>query len=278
MTRKNFPPIFLAAILFFTGCSQNQRTSTSSPLPSSSAASSSAQSSKENVETNARLSQSSTAFHFQTETSEDQSIPTIDPSSNQDQITSQNGSLEIISNPVPAATQETRYYCGPAVLQSLLAYHGITASQEELAAQLKTDPVTGTEYEDLARVASIRIFGQEPVDEKASGYRAEMYKTRPFSDEEADLFLSRLASDLGNGDPVFIGLNCATTRPQDGVDAVHLVLAYGMSRDPKTQEIVSVDVMDPSYLAQKDGTAYFTIPTATLIQAIRDCKEGAYVW
>lgn len=276
MTRKNFFSLCLAALLFLMGCSQNQAVSSSSR---SSSSSNPAPSSSDDFSTKASFDEISSRSSSQNETSENRLVPADDHSSSQDQAAAnQNVSLEVISNPVPAVTQENAYYCGPAVLQSLLAYHGITASQEELANELKTHPVTGTEYEDLARVASIRIFGQEPADDQASGYRAEMYKTRPFTDEEADLFLSRLAADLCNGDPVFIGLNCATTRPQDGVDAVHLVLAYGMQRDPQTQEIVSVEVMDPSYLAQKDGTAYFTIPTATLVQAIRDCKEGAYVW
>ncbi|MDO4467246.1 MAG: C39 family peptidase [Bacillota bacterium] len=58
---------------------------------------------------------------------------------------------------VPTYVQETSYYCSVAALQSVMAYHGIYVSQVELATDLRTDPVTGTEYEDLARVATKRM-------------------------------------------------------------------------------------------------------------------------
>lgn len=183
-----------------------------------------------------------------------------------------------ISLSVPAITQENGYYCGPAVLQSLLAYHGIHASQDELAAELHTDPVTGTEYEDLARMATDRLNTEDRSDQPTLIYRAEMFKDKPFTDEEADLFLSRLAEKLKNGDPFFVGLNCAVTRPQDGISATHLVLICGMTYNPQTGEILRIDMMDPSYLSQRDGTAFFTFPTETIIEAIRECEEGAYVW
>ena len=50
------------------------------------------------------------------------------------------------------SVQENNYYCVPACIQMTLRYHAVNLSQSELAQQLHTDPVTGTEYADMAVV------------------------------------------------------------------------------------------------------------------------------
>ena len=54
--------------------------------------------------------------------------------------------------PIVQSMQETSYYCVPACIQMALRYHAIESTQQHLAQQLHTDPVTGTEYVDMARV------------------------------------------------------------------------------------------------------------------------------
>lgn len=185
-----------------------------------------------------------------------------------------------VSSPgaIVPTVQENEYYCGPAVLQSLLAYHGIDSTQKQLAQALNTNPQTGTEYEDLARVASEMIFGKQPADDLDPGYRSSVFKNTGFHPADAELFLSRANIDLRNGDPVIAGLNPAVLNPETGFDSVHVVLIYGMSLAADSSDIVSFEVMDPSYVWQEDHPACFTVSRDNLLAAMAACKEPGYVW
>lgn len=179
---------------------------------------------------------------------------------------------------IPAAVQEESFYCAPAVMQSLLACHGIHVEQSLLAVQMHTDPVTGTEYEDLARVASEYIFGKEPACDLDAGYRAAVFKDTGFNRSDMDLFLKRAGADLQNGDPVIAGVDNTVLHPELGIQGVHVILLTGMNKAASSNEIVSFTAMDPSYVWQKSNPAFFTISTQQLYEAFAACKEPGYVW
>jgi hypothetical protein len=55
--------------------------------------------------------------------------------------------------PVVYRSQETGYYCGPAVVQMALGHVVVAApSQDMLASEMETDPVEGVTYTDMMRV------------------------------------------------------------------------------------------------------------------------------
>jgi ABC-type bacteriocin/lantibiotic exporter with double-glycine peptidase domain len=54
---------------------------------------------------------------------------------------------------LPDVRQHTAYACGAAALQAVLAYHGIDARGDELMDELGTDPVVGTRWWEIKRVA-----------------------------------------------------------------------------------------------------------------------------
>lgn len=55
--------------------------------------------------------------------------------------------------PVVYRSQETGYYCGPAVVQMVLSYVAVDVpSQDTLASEMETDPVEGVTYGDMMRV------------------------------------------------------------------------------------------------------------------------------
>lgn len=56
---------------------------------------------------------------------------------------------------IPFFRQRLDYTCGPAVLQMVLAFHGVSATQEKLARICKTTKATGTSRENLVRAARI---------------------------------------------------------------------------------------------------------------------------
>src|SRR3989344_2310259 len=55
---------------------------------------------------------------------------------------------------IPYQKQENDYYCGPAVLSSLLGYFGKNLSQKEIAKLTKTKPPPhGTENHEMAKMS-----------------------------------------------------------------------------------------------------------------------------
>lgn len=50
---------------------------------------------------------------------------------------------------IPYFKQDTQYTCGPTSLQMVLAYYGIRESEAALAAELGTDPDTGTAHQQM---------------------------------------------------------------------------------------------------------------------------------
>ena len=107
-----------------------------------------------------------------------------------------------------------------------------------LAEELNTSPVTGTEYEDLARVATNRVF--------ANGGGQYTYCI-PSSDEDRTLFEERVIQDMKTSDPVFCSINNAVMYG-DVIDDVHEVVLVGVTIEDG--HIVKAIFFDPSYTRQ----------------------------
>jgi predicted double-glycine peptidase len=56
-------------------------------------------------------------------------------------------------NHLPLTQQSTDYTCGPASLQSVLAYYGEEWREDTLAREVKSDPEEGTNYREIVRFA-----------------------------------------------------------------------------------------------------------------------------
>lgn len=206
-------------------------------------------------------------------------LPQANDSRSQDLNASKNSSAHSgQKGDIPAVVQEDSFYCGPAIMQSLLAYHGIHVEHSLLAVQMHTDPGTGTEYEDLTRVASEYILGKEPACDLDAGYRAAVLKDIGFNRSDMDLFLKRAGTDLQNGGPVIAGVDKAVLHADLGIQGVHVILLTGTNKAASSNEIVSFTAMDPSYVWQQPNPAFFTISTRQLYEAFATCKEPGYVW
>lgn len=178
---------------------------------------------------------------------------------------------------IPLHMQENSYYCAVACLQMVLDYHGIPSTQDELAVGLKTDPVTGTEYEDLAREASIHIFGKAPASDSDPGYRAVLWKTGEGTPAMREEFESRVKTDLASKDPVFVSINVREAYVNQP-DGVHELVLYGADYD-ENGNAVSYYCMDPSYLSQDEewgGRKVFSADD--LWNAMNHNPEPGYVW
>lgn len=186
-------------------------------------------------------------------------------------------SLDTILLPVSLKAQETNYYCAVACLQMVLDYHGIQESQSALAQSLKTDPVTGTEYEDLAREASLRIFGNWPLDNSEPGYRYLLWNRNVATDQDRAEFEQRVQTDLKSGDPVFISINPGLVY-EDVADAVHEVVLYGADygKDGNAIRYYCLDPYQNYWNSEEEGRKVFTADE--LWKAMNDNPEPGYVW
>ncbi len=59
---------------------------------------------------------------------------------------------------IPFFRQSTDSDCGPAVVRMVLAYHGESASEEDLRKELDTNPETGSHNDDLVRALTARGY------------------------------------------------------------------------------------------------------------------------
>ncbi len=178
---------------------------------------------------------------------------------------------------IPQKIQETGWWCAPACLQMALEYWHLNFSQEELADRLCTSQVTGTEYEDLAREASLLIFGRQPELAAEPGYRAEILKSNDERKELRQQFEQRAIQDLMAGDPVFISINMKQAYGETP-DIVHQVILYGADLDADEQA-VNFYYLDPYEKQQHEvheGRKVFSADG--LWKAMIDNPEPGYVW
>lgn len=172
---------------------------------------------------------------------------------------------------IPESIQETGYWCAPACLQMVLAYHGLDYSQKELASLMNTSSVTGTEYEDLARAATDLIFTKR---EKAGQYREVIFK--PSDDDYRSDFEKRVIADLENGDPVFASINNAQMYKDVG-NQVHEIVIYGIDLDEQGR-IVSCCYLDPSSLRTTAYGQKYIVTADEMWNAMLNNPEPGYVY
>ncbi len=178
---------------------------------------------------------------------------------------------------VPQAVQENGYYCGPAVLQMILSWHGIYRDQDDLASLLNTSPVSGTEYADMARVLNTYLFDCEIPDAHAPGYRVQELTPGHISDEDLQLLCERTVTDMSTGDPVPIAVSLSSLYPEFS-DANHFVLIVGFRKNDDG-EITDFYVRDPYGKvqdAQWQGLKVF--PVSRIREALSRNDEPAYIW
>lgn len=186
--------------------------------------------------------------------------------------------LEKINIQLVQSVQEKGYFCVPACLQMVLNHHGIHISQEQLAKEMSTSQVTGTEYVDLARVANKYIFEKETAEPAGAGYRVQTLERNVNNSEIYETFESRVKTDISTGDPVFAAVDNHSLYPELA-SANHMVLVTGYSVFEGTDNIAYYYIMDPSYLVQ--DPVYGGVKTVTaeeLMDAITSNVEPAYIW
>jgi predicted double-glycine peptidase len=128
---------------------------------------------------------------------------------------------------LPDVRQSTGYTCGAAVLQSVLAYFGEEAREDELAAELGATPEEGAPPEAIVRVA------------RSHGLVAEMRE---------GLTVDEVLREVARGTPVLLDLQAWPDTPRvrfaDDWDDGHYVVAIGSEGN-------RIVVEDPSLLGSR---------------------------
>lgn len=176
------------------------------------------------------------------------------------------------------SVQENSYYCVPACLQMVLKYKGINKTQSELAKELKTDPVTGTEYLNLAEIANKYLFGHESVSDNEVGYHIQTI-TRYSEDENLSaVFEKRVREDISTNDPVFVAIDVNALYPEL-TSGNHMIVLTGYALYSGTDNIAYYYYIDPSYVVQDETYGGLKIVTKEeLMNAIIVNDEPAYIW
>lgn len=179
---------------------------------------------------------------------------------------------------VPVRTQENNYYCGPACLEMVLNYHEIFMSQSQLANELKTSDVTGTEYLDVARVMNKYLFGKEDENPQGAGYHVQFIRQGDSSQSVYKEFEQRVIQDISTNDPIFVAINLNEIYPTLP-KANHLVVCTGYSVFEGSHEIEYFYILDPYYVVQNEyGSSLQRISKDVLFKAIYSNDEPAYIW
>lgn len=183
---------------------------------------------------------------------------------------------------VPQFVQENSYFCVPACLQMVLAFHGIQQSQATLAFQMNTSPITGTEYVDLAYVVNQYLFNCEVPTDQQVGYRVQRFSplATMMSQEEKDLFRQRIFLDISTQDPIFVAVNRNILYPELSA-ANHMVIIVGYALFEATNQLAYYYLIDPSYQVQDHLYGGLKVITEDeLIKGImlNEEKEKAYIW
>lgn len=170
--------------------------------------------------------------------------------------------------------QETEYYCAPACAQMLFKLHDIYMSQKEIAIEMNTVPITGTEYIDFARVINKYVFGKEIVLDGEPGYRVQNVLNGDYYQK----FEQRVKIDVNSGDPLFVSVDVSKLYPKLNVSANHMVIITGFSCDFEGN-IINYYLVDPWYLVQDEIYKGLKVVSANeLKNAMLASNEPAYIW
>lgn len=173
---------------------------------------------------------------------------------------------------IPFFKQETNYYCGPASTQMVLEFHGVSLTQTQLALELKTHPVTGTEYLDLTRVLNFYLFQSDEIVLNDAGYHVQTFNIGQINAEQKTEFLDRIKQDVNTAYPVIVAIN-ASKLYENKPNANHFIVIKGYFL--KNQDTM-ITYLDPYY--DINGQYEHVISFEQLVEAMINNEEPAYIW
>lgn len=146
-------------------------------------------------------------------------------------------------NHLPMTRQATDYTCGPASLQSILAYYGDEWREDTLARELKSDPEQGTNYREIVRFA------------RENGLTAEARQGMSIAD---------LAHAVKEKRPVIVAIQAWADQPRAyaGWEDGHYCVVVGI-------DDANVYLMDPSTIGN-----YTFIPIPQFLARWHDAEIG----
>lgn len=147
-------------------------------------------------------------------------------------------------NRLPLTRQSTAYTCGPASLQSILAYYGEEWREDTLAREVKSDPEEGTNYREIVRFA------------RSKGLTAEAREKMSIDD---------LARAVKEQRPVIVAIQAWVDRPgkyADDWDDGHYCVVVGVDDE-------NIYLMDPSTLGN-----YTFIPIPQFLARWHGAEKG----
>lgn len=115
--------------------------------------------------------------------------------------------------PVPLAKQATDYTCGASTTQSIMAYYGDDSLESDLAKDLGTNPIYGTDHRPM-----ISFF-------RSKGYQVNAYE---------GMTVAQLQGHLSKGDPVVCLIQAWEDNVADYTDfwgSGHYVIAIGYDQE-----------------------------------------------
>lgn len=174
--------------------------------------------------------------------------------------------------------QENSFYCGPAVVQMVLDHFLISKTQKELADEMNTVAITGTEYVDMARILNRYIFQKEQVLGSESGYRVQTLNISETNPDVLSSIHTQLQQNIQEGYPSILAVNLNTLYPEQ-VSVNHFVVCNGYILKRNSNEIAFYYIIDPYYEVQ--DTQYGGVKVFTpeeLERAIIENVEPAYIW
>ena len=173
--------------------------------------------------------------------------------------------------------QENNYFCGPAVVKTILHHFGIDKTQNQLAKELHTSPTSGTEYADIAQVLNQAIFHRKNPGFQEGGYHVQTLPIQDDRPEEKRNWELRMRKNIDDGYPSILAIDMHTLYPQ--MKRVnHFIICVGYLTDQDNQ-ILYFYILDPFYGVQDEiygGLKYFT--TNELWSASVENVEPAYLY
>ncbi|WP_289756238.1 hypothetical protein, partial [Faecalibaculum rodentium] len=128
-----------------------------------------------------------------------------------------------------------------------------------------------------ARVASVHVFGQEPADDRASGFRAWTGTTGQMTVQDHAQFLDRMRQDLEGGDVLSAAVDVHALYPDLAIHGSHVVLVNGIELD-EAGGIRQIRIEDPSYLVDYASEEDHWFATDRFLEAMNRCPEPGYIW
>ena len=192
----------------------------------------------------------------------------------QENIVAESNTSKKVNISLKQSVQENEYFCSPACAQMVLHLHNIYMSQSEIASEMNTVPITGTEYIYFSKVINKYIFGKETISDNESGYRVQTISGKDYY----SLFENRAKIDLDYGDPMFVAIEVSVLYPELNVSGNHMVVVSGYISD-ENGNITDYYIVDPSYLVQDEVYAGLKLVSAIeLKNAMLKSEEPAYIW